>query len=202
MNIFKKILGNFVPSLKEETPLHQNESKYLPEKEIPVDELFTFNFKNNGGKFIYCENESELNENFISILQENDWFEKEAITFEKKLQPFLIENRIPFQDPINPVFFLSTCESLIADDGSILFSSQQFLHHKSTDLPKDIIVIAKTSQITRSKSDGLRGIKFRYGSNIPSNITALQCFKEVISNDFLQYGIVPKNLYLLLLEDL
>ena len=48
MNIFKKILGNFVPSLKEETPSETGEGKYLPEKETPVDELFTYNFKNNG----------------------------------------------------------------------------------------------------------------------------------------------------------
>jgi len=202
MNIFKKILGNIVPSLKEDTNVVKNESKYLPEIEIPVDELFTFNFKNNGGKFIYCENEIELHEYFISILQENDWFEKEAITFEKKLESFLIENRIPFYNVINPNFFLCSCESLIADDGSILFSSQQFLHHKSNELPRDIVVVAKTSQITRSKSDGLRGIKFRYGSNIPSNITTLQSFKEIVNDDFLQYGIIPKNLYLLLLEDL
>lgn len=202
MNFFKKILGNIVPSMKEENSSDKNESKYLPEPEIPVDELFTFNFKNNGGKFIYCENELELQEYFISILQENDWFEKEAITFEKKLHPFLIENRINFHNVVDPVFFLCSCESLIADDGSILFSSHQLLHHKSNELPKDIIVIAKTSQITRSKSDGLRGIKYRYSSNIPSNITTLQNFKEVINDNFLQYGIAPKNLYLLLLEDL
>ena len=202
MNFFKKIIGNFVPSMKEDKSSENNESKYFPDPEIPVDELFTFKFKNNGGKFIYCENEIELHENFISILQENDWFEKEAITYEKNLQPFLIENRIFFQNIVNPIFFLRTCESLIADDGSILFSSHQFLHHKSNELPKDIIVIAKTSQITRSKSDGLRGIKYRYSSNIPSNITTLQNFKEVVNDNFLQYGIAPKNLYLLLLEDL
>lgn len=202
MNFFKKILGNFVPSMNEEKSSDNKESKYLPEPEIPVDELFTFNFKNNGGKFIYCENELELQEYFISILQENDWFEKEAITFEKNLQPFLIENNIHFHSVVNPIFFLCTCESLIADDGSILFSSHQFLHYKSNELPRDIIVIAKTSQITRSKSDGLRGIKYKYSSNIPSNITTLQNFKEVINDNFLQYGIAPKNLYLLLLEDL
>jgi len=202
MSFLKKILGNIIPSLKEEQNSPTNESKYLPEKEIPVDELFTFNFKNNGGKFIYCENKFELKEYLISILQENDWFEKEAITYEKNLQPFLIENNISIHNVINPFFFLCSCESLIADDGSILFSSQQFLHHKSNELPKDIIVIAKTSQITRSKSDGLRGIKFRYGTNIPSNITTLQNFKQAATDDFLQYGIAPKNLYLLLLEDL
>ena len=202
MSFIKKLIGNFTQSNKEVQASEKKESKYLPDPEIPVDELFTFNFKKNGGKFIYCEDRAELNEYFISILQENDWFEKEALTFEKMLQTFLIENRIKFTNVVNPVFFLCSCESLIADDGSILFSSQQFLHNKSNELPKDIIVIAKTSQITRSKSDGLRGIKYRYGSNIPSNITTLQCFKEVVNDDFLQYGIAPKNLYLLLLEDL
>lgn len=201
MNIFKKILGNLVPSLRDDNQSGE-ESKYFPEKELPVDEEFTMRFRHNGGKFLYCENEEELNETFVSILQENDWFEHEALTFEKELQPYLIENKLLYKNPVNPVFLLTNCESLIAQDGSILFSSRQFLHHKSNDLPKDIIVIARTSQITRSKSDGLRKIKYKYGSNIPSNITTLQCFKEHHGDDFLQYGTVPKNLYLLLLEDL
>ncbi len=200
MNIFKKILGNIVPSLREND--EEKESKYLPDKIVPLDEEFTLNFKNNGGKFLYCENEEDLNETFISILQENDWFEIEAQTFELPLQSYLIENRLLYKNPVNPLFFLCNCEGLISQDGSILFSSKQFLHYKSNELPKNIIVIGKTSQITRTKSDGLRKIKYKYGSNIPSNITTLQCFKERVSDDFLQYGIEPKNLYLLLLEDL
>lgn len=202
MNFFKKIFGNIVPSLKDNESNKREESKYFPETQLPVDEEFTLRFKNNGGKFLYCENQEELNETFISILQENDWFEHEALTFEKKLQHFLVENRLNFYNPVNPVFFLCSCESLIAEDGSILFCSEQFMHYKSHELPKDIIVIAQTSQITRSKSDGLRKIKYRYGSNIPSNITTLQTFKDCKSDDFLQYGNVTKNLYLLLLEDL
>ncbi|WKW47362.1 LUD domain-containing protein [Myroides sp. JBRI-B21084] len=198
MNIFKKIFSSFSSS-------HQNkndeESKYLPEKEIPVDEQFTHNFKKNGGKFLYCENEEELEENFISILQENDWFEMEALTFEKELYPFLIENKLNYKNPTNPVFLLTSCEGLIAQDGSVLLSSKQIFHHKPNDLPKNIIVVAKTSQITRTKSDGLSAIKNRYKNEIPTNITTMQCFKENKNDDFLQYGIQPKNVYLLLLEN-
>lgn len=198
MNIFKKILSSFSSPRKD----HDNEEgKYLPEKEIPVDEQFTHNFKVNGGKFLYCENAEELDENFISILQENDWFENEALTFEKDLQYLLLENKLSFKNPENPVFFLTGCESLIAQDGSILFSSKQLLHYKTNELPKNIIVIAKTSQITRSKSDGLRNIKMRYANEIPTNITTMQHFKESKNDDFLQYGIQAKNFYLLLLED-
>lgn len=198
MNIFKKILSSFSSPRKD----HDNEEgKYLPEKEIPVDEQFTHNFKVNGGKFLYCENTEELDENFISILQENDWFENEALTFEKTLQYLLIENKLSFKNPEHPAFFLTGCESLIAQDGSILFSSKQLLHYKTNELPKNIIVIAKTSQITRSKSDGLRNIKMRYANEIPTNITTMQHFKESKNDDFLQYGIQAKNFYLLLLED-
>src|SRR5690554_4230961 len=156
MNIFKKILSSFTSSRHKE---NVEESKYLPEKEIPVDEQFTHNFKLNGGKFLYCENNIELEENFISILQENDWFENEALTFEKELQHYLISNKLPFKNPKNPIFLLTTCESLLAQEGSVLFSSKQLFHYKPNELPVNIIVMAKTSQITRSKSDGLQNIK-------------------------------------------
>ena len=199
MSILKKILGSLMPSREENL---EAESKYLPEKEIPVDEQFTCNFKANGGKFLYCEDKDELNETFISILQENDWFEKEAIAFESSLIPLLKENRIEYLEPKQPMFFLCHCEGLVAQDGSILFSSKQFLQFKSHELPKNMIVIARTSQILRSKSDGLRAIKNKYAGDIPTNITTLQLFKESKNDDFLEYGFAPKNLYLLLLEDL
>lgn len=199
MSIFKKIFSSILPSREEK---EEQESKYLPEKEIPVDEQFTCNFKTNGGKFLYCENKEELNKTFISILQENDWFEKEAIAFESSLIPFLKENKIEYLEPKNPMFFLCNCEGLVAQDGSILFSSKQFLQFKSHELPKNMIVIAKTSQILRSKSDGLRAIKNKYAGDIPTNITTLQLFKESKNDDFLEYGFAQKNLYLLLLEDL
>lgn len=198
MNIFKKILSSFTSSRHNK---NDEESKYLPEKEIPVDEQFTHNFKINGGKFLYCENKQELEENFISILQENDWFEIEALTFEKNLQHYLVDNRLHFKNPINPVFLLTSCESLIAQEGSVLFSSKQLFHHKPNELPINIIVIAKASQITRSKSDGLQNIKIKYVDEIPTNITTMKHFKESTNDDFLQYGIQAKNLYLLLLED-
>src|SRR5690606_30516334 len=178
------------------------ESKYLPEKELPVDEEFTVKFKNNGGRFLYCSDVEDLEETFISILEENDWFEKEAICFEQGLFHYLIDNKIPFNNPANPQFMLCSCESLIAQDGSILFSSTQFSQINPTNLDYHFIVLSKSNQITRSKNDGIRKIKYRYGSEIPSNITTIQKFRDCNSDDFLQYGSVPKSLYLLLLEDM
>ena len=43
----------------------------------------------NGGKFLYCENLTELKEQFENILEENDWFEKEAVCYEPKVVQYV-----------------------------------------------------------------------------------------------------------------
>ena len=69
-------------------------------------------------------------------------------------------------------------------------------------MPNNIIILATTSQILESKSDGLRVIKKKYDKEYPTNITTIKYFEKAKEEDFLQYGSSPKNLYLLLLEDL
>lgn len=199
MSLFKKIFGT------SDTPGEDKEKEnnpYLPEQQLPVDELFTLNFKKNGGKFIYCDSTTDLQEQFINVLEENDWFECEAMCFEPRLYPLLDENKLQYKNTAHPKFILATCESLVADDGSILFSSNQIKQHKPGDLPDNMIIYATTSQILGNKSDCLRAIKRRYDKDYPTNITAIKYFEKAKDEDFLRYGSVAKNLYLLLLEDL
>ena len=178
-------------------------SPYAPDTSLPIDEQFTMHFKNNGGKFIYFENLNEVSENFENILAENDWFEKEVICFDSKLFKLLEENRLsPDGNNDRATFFLTSCENLVADEGSILFSSNQLKHFKPNELPTNMIVFATTSQITGTKGDGLRRIKNAHEKNYPTNITTIKYFEEVKEQDFLHYGSCHKNLYLLLLEDL
>lgn len=199
MNIFKKIFGSQEES--NEDKRKDDKSPYSPDENMPVDVLFTFNFKKNGGKFIYCENRFELDENFENILEENDWFENEVKCYDSRLFHMLDENKLPYTDVKNPAFFFTACESLIADDGSILFSSKQLKHHKLDELPTNIVVFAATSQILQTKSDGMRSIKQKYEKDFPS-ITAINYFEKRKEEDFLHYGSCHKNVYLLLLEDL
>lgn len=200
MSLFKKIFGaaNDVSGDERNSELNP----YLPEQQIPVDELFTYNFKKNGGKFLYCENLTEVHDQFLNILVENDWFECEVLCFEPKLYSLLDENKLNFTKPADPKFLLATCENLIADEGSILFSSNQIKQNKPNELPANIIIYATTSQILGSKSDGLREIKKKYDRDYPTNITTIKYFEKAKEEDFLQYGSIAKNLYLLLLEDL
>ncbi|WP_282787648.1 lactate utilization protein B/C [Flavobacterium croceum] len=199
MSLFRKIFGTPSDDSEEE-----KQSEYYTPKpsNLPVDELFTINFKKNGGKFIYCEDLAEVREQFEFILEENDWFEGEVLCFESKLFSLLDENKLLYQNPSKPNFFLASCENLIADEGSILFSSSQIKQYKPNELPDNIVILATTSQIIESKSDGLRMIKKKYEKEYPSNITTIKYFEKVKEEDFLTYGSCTKNLYLLLLEDL
>lgn len=198
MNIFKKLFRGTqnVEKNEENVPEEQDLSH------LSLDELFMTNFIKNGGKFIYCDSVRDLKFQFENILEENDWFERQVWCFEEDLYPYLKENRLTYQVVNKPTFLFVSCENLIADEGSVLFSSKQIKHFKSNELPQNIVVIAKTSVIVPSKSDGLRRIKNKYKSDYPTNITALRYFKEDKTESFLNYGSVPKNIYLLLLEDL
>lgn len=198
MSLFRKFFGTGSDTDSED------ESQYNTPKpsSSDIDELFTVNFKKNGGKFLYCEDLNEVREHFENILEENDWFESEALCFESKLFSLLDENKLIYDQVSNPKFFFASCENLIADEGSILFSSMQIKNNKPNELPRNIIILATTSQILQSIGDGLRSIKKRYDKDYPSNITTIKYFNETQEEDFLTYGSAAKNLYLLLLEDL
>ncbi|MFB9107454.1 lactate utilization protein B/C [Flavobacterium gyeonganense] len=201
MSFFKKIFGSANTSSDEE-----NESEYgnnpTPNSHLSIDEQFIFNFKKNGGKFLYCENKQEVEEQFENILEENDWFENEVLCYEPALFHLLEENKLLYISPKSPKFLLASCENLIADEGSILFSSKQIRQDKPNELPANIVIIATTSQILPIKSDGLSAIKRKYERDYPTNITTIKYFEKAKEEDFTQYGSVAKNLYLLLLEDL
>jgi len=199
MSLFRKIFGSSNDASDEE-----NQSEYNTPKpsNLPIDDLFTFNFKKNGGKFIYCENLNEVREQFENILEENDWFESEVLCFEPKLYNLLDENKLSYTNPTKPKFFFASCENLVADEGAVLFSSNQIKQKKPNELPDNIVILATTSQILESKSDGLRVIKKKYDKDYPTNITTIKYFEKVQEEDFLTYGSCAKNLYLLLLEDL
>lgn len=200
MSLFRKIFGSSNSTSEEDK--ESEFSKSHTENAISIDEQFIFNFKKNGGKFLYCENADEVKEQFENILEENDWFESKVLCYDPKLFNMLEDNKLMYDKPVNPKFLLASCENLIADEGSILFSSKQIKQHKPNELPANIIVLAKTSQILGAKSDGLSAIKKKYERDYPTNITTIKYFEKAKEEDFTQYGSSAKNLYLLLLEDL
>jgi len=201
MSLFRKIFG----SSKDSQDQIQNDerSKYMPEIKLPIDERFTINFKANGGKFLYCEDLNEVNQNLTSILQENEWNDKKVLLLDDRLAEKFSSFDFEISKNINDcTYFLTTCEHLISNDGSLLISSNQIAEKRLKELPSNFIIFATTSQFVETISEGLKGIKEKNREKLPTNITTIKHFKACDNKDFLSYGSSSKNLYLLLLEDL
>ncbi len=170
---------------------------------LSLDQIFVQNFISNNGKFLYCTKLEEVTQNLSDIIDENKWDivncnDVDLLKLCKKVK-LKTSNDLKNSHP----FFVS-CEHLIAENGSILFSSNQLKECKIIELPEDFIVYATTSQLVKTKGESLTGIKSRYQGNIPSNISAIKNYSlNHKDKDFMTYGSTnAKNLYLLLFEDL
>lgn len=201
MNIFKKFLGLSSESDKVEEP-GLSMSPYMRQSQMPLDERFMTNFKQNGGKFLYCENIDEVFSNFNYIMEENGWIESTVQCFDKQLQERFKFFSIKYTHEKCTSFLFSTCQNLIADDGSVMFCSNQINERKINELPENFVIFATTSQIVNNIGESLRGIKINNQRQLPTNIISLKHFDSNQENDFMSYGSSTKNLYLLLLEDL
>ncbi|MFD2099522.1 LUD domain-containing protein [Flagellimonas iocasae] len=201
MGVFNKLFGGGKKVSKETL---ETRGEHMPDLKIPVDEKFTIYFKKNGGKFIYCEDFSEISEALQSIISENNWQNHLFYSMNPQLETRFASEKIEFTDnrQESDIFF-TTCEHLVAHNGSILVCSNQIKEKKLDELPSNLIVFATTSQLVDSISEALKIIKERYQKNIPNNITTLKHFQPTPENkdDFLSYGSASKNVYLLLLED-
>ena len=202
----KKFIKSFFNKSEKENSEENEDGKYMPEAKTPLEERFTFNFTENGGKFLYCETKSECDGFFSQIIEENKWNDVEILCYDDSLLEFFSEkDKLNVSKTnLNSRFFLTRCEFLVAKDGSLLICAEQIKSHKVNDLPQNFIVFAKISQFTETLSGGLNGIKSKYPNNLPTNITTIKNFnsQEKENTNFLTYGSAAKNLYLLLLEDL
>lgn len=199
MSLFKRLFSIGKEKTKSK---HKDHSKYYPSDELSLDKKFTQNFKQNGGKFIYCENQQEILDNFDAILLENDWYEQDVFCVNANLERRFEGFNLNFIKKTTASFFLTSCESLIAIDGSILLSSNQVKEKKINELPSNFVVFATTSQLVNTISEGLHNIKNSSDGHIPSSITTIKDFGSNKEKNFMTYGSSAKNLYLLLLEDL
>ncbi len=199
MSFFNKFLKNIIKiSQKEEA-----ETKDLQDQELSIDEQFVKKFIHKGGKFLYCSDAEELEKNLVQVLQENEW--NNVVTFDEKLKELLTKIKSAKTNKIIPSLpFITYCECLIANDGSIMFSSKQLKDKKLKDLPLNFIVCAKTSQLVKDSRDGISGIRNRSEKNSPTIISSIKDFIiNKTETDFMSYGNTnSKTLYLLLLEDL
>jgi hypothetical protein len=194
MNFLKKL---FNKTLKEDLEIKTHEV------DLSLDDLFVHNFIEKGGKFLYCLEEKELKMHLKSILSENNW--GKIFLTNANLLPFLNQKEIAVDSEFKKsIPFFTTCEHLIADNGDVLFSSNQLNSKKLSEISDNFIVFARTSQLVENTGQALTGVKANAKHAIPTNISAVKNYKiNKTEDNLLNYGNSnSKNLYLLLLEDL
>src|SRR5690606_6579167 len=201
MGVFKNLFGGGKKVSRESL---ETRGDHMPDLKIPIDEKFTIQFKKNGGKFTYCEDFGEVTEACKNIVSENDWQASMYYRVGPGLADRFSRENLEFTEnrQMSSIFF-TTCENLIAHNGSILVCSHQIREKKLHELPTNLIVFATTSQLVDSISGAMKAIKEKYRKEIPNNITTLEHFESSpeSQDDFLSYGSASKNVYLLLLED-
>ena len=197
MSFFNKIFkkkGEFSPKENDHIDLQED---------VSIDQKFVKKFIHKGGKFLYCADLKETESNLAHILHENDW--DKVIAFEDKVIDILNKIKIESTGKIKSNLpFFTCCESLIANDGSIMFSSKQLYDKKLRDFPNNFIVFARTSQLVQDTREGISGIRNRSEKNEATIISSIKDFQpNKTETDFMTYGNTnSKTLYLLLLEDL
>lgn len=195
MSFFKKVFN-----ISKETSEEKSAKKQ--EVNLSLDDSFVHYFLEKGGKFLYCTKKEEIEFHLQNIIKENNW--NELVCINKNISKIAKNLDVGIKSDINySAPFLTNCEHLIADNGDILFSSNQIKSKKLASLSEHFIVYASTSQLVKNTGEGLTGIKTNFKNNIPTNISAIKNYSIQKKDDnFLNYGNSnSKNLYLLLFED-
>lgn len=199
MKFFNNLFKGNPRTNKSKEDQEREQSKFMPKVKVAIEEKFIINFIDNGGKFLYSENYNELNENLSLILKENNWIKEDLLIINNKIKSnYKLPNSIKVNQE-NPKCFVTDCENLIANDGSVLISSNQIEEKNLSDFPNNLIILSDTKKFKNNIGEGLAEIKSK-SKKIPSNITTIKNFHISQEKDFLSYGTNAKNLYLILLE--
>ena len=201
-NLFNKFIKKVIPSLAEsKAKLNKEEQeeqeKFIPDPNDPADVTFAKVFTNNGGKFFYCDDQEDFDAKLKQLLQESGW--KFPYCGNDKLKKILEPTQFKFEaDYQKADSSISTCEFLIAFNGSVMVSGEQTKNLKIEDLPEALVIVAYTSQIVKNISEGLRGIQNKYDKSRPSLVTTIRT-KESITT--MSDSDRAKDLYIFLIED-
>lgn len=146
-------------------------------EEKDLDIRFATKFLESGGKFIYCETIADVIENLKMLKQEMGWSHifsweneiKDAFCdygFQKGALGFTIEN----SDAA-----MSLCESLIADEGSIVLNPKQASRRRLPCFPKTHILLTDISRLVGNETEALDRFNLVHKGELPSIAKLGQC---------------------------
>ncbi len=164
-NILKKIIQALSQPVPVPFPQSEGTSTmYHPVKE-GLDILFAGEFTKLQGKFVYCTDEKDLNNQLEKLISANEW--NKIYCSEDKWNE-LYSNTINLESCHAAI---TGCEYLVARTGTIVMSAAQQSGRTVSVYAPIHICIAFPDQLVYDIKDALQLIKEKYAGNIPSLIT-------------------------------
>lgn len=150
----------------EDTPLYRTDQTSLPA-------LFAENLKAHAGQFVYCESELQLMENLLALIEQKGL--RRIHVWESVLQEIMDRYELPYyktdQDFAAIELGITTCEGLIARNGSVMVSNANASGRRLSSFAPIHIVIAHSNQLLPDIKDGMNLLKKKYGARMPSSVS-------------------------------
>lgn len=189
----KKALGNPVPL---PFPLSEGNAAIYPAATQEPELLFAEAFTKLQGKFVYCQDENEMQQNLQQLIAAKEWTK---IYCEEPRWNDAFSNTIGLESCHASI---TGCEYLVARTGTIVLSAALPKGRTASVYAPVHICIAYTGQLVYDLEDALQAIKEKYAGNIPSFITfASGPSRTADIEKTLVTGVHgPKEVYLFLVE--
>ncbi len=202
--MLKKIRQALLQKKENPHPMFEESQLYKDEEES-LDVTFAREFTQMSGNFIYCDGEISLIENLIILVEKINI--SKLYIWEKPLQQMMDQYGFPHrksQQAFEEIeASITSCEALIARNGSIMISNYSESGRRLSVYPPVHIVIAKASQLVMDVKHAMALMKERYADDFPTMITTITGPSRTadIEKRLVLGAHGPKELYLFLLED-
>lgn len=181
------------------------DSQLFMDEEEGLDVTFAREFTNVSGKFMYCDGEIAVIENLIALVEELGV--NKIYAWESEVQTLLKTYGFPFinsdKEFEQAEVGITTCEALIARNGSILISNANSGGRRLSIYPPIHVVFAKASQLVMDIKHGFALVKEKYANDFPSMLTTITGPSRTadIEKMLVLGAHGPKELYVFLIED-
>jgi L-lactate dehydrogenase complex protein LldG len=171
-NILKKIRKALTQTTPLPFPASEGTTSVFKPGRQELEVEFGEQFSKLLGKFVYCEDVQELENQLSTIISHNKW---DKLFFrEDELKPVFTGSFLQkksYGDLATADAAITTCEALVARTGSIILSSAQRSGRTTSVYAEVHICIAFTDQLVYDVKDGLQLIRERYAGRMPSLVT-------------------------------
>jgi len=177
-----------------------NELKDVPEVE------FAYKLNENGGTFVYCENEKDFVENLKMFAQQRSM--DSFFSIDEKILGLLDGSGLKLEssdDKFNTqIAGITRCDYLIGRFGSVMVSSALSSGRRMFVFPEIHIVFAYTSQVVTELKEALKGMKVKYPEKLPSQITVISGPSRTadIEKTLVMGAHGPKELLVFVVDDM